>query len=58
MREAHLQVIEIISESSMKLAQLPELNSSVDDRGHGDDGAQVARYQEVYATISEWKHMI
>lgn len=37
MKEAHLQVIEIVSESSLKLAQIPELHQFAEDFGPAEE---------------------
>ena len=53
MKDSHLHVIDLISESSLKLSQLPELHNYYDDKE-----SSLESYQKVYQTIIYWKQII
>lgn len=55
MKEAHLQVIEIVSESSLKLAQMPELHQFAEDVGPAEEPQdRIETFMKVYETMQSW----
>jgi len=55
MKEAHLQVIEVVSESSLQLAQMPELHQYAEDFGPAEEPQdRIETFMKVYQTMQNW----